>query len=157
MRSARAIAAFIELCSMPNSPVKTNPSDKLVKNLCTFLCQDESRTPIFARGKSVKRGILTLVHNPARGEATKESKDMIVETDAVKSARLVYRGAQMALSQLAATFGDDLLDKVPKLWSCMTEALLTTLGSSMPGRGTWVRFARLIPLSLQATLRRRMH
>lgn len=128
-RSANAIAAFIDICSAPDSPVRSNPSDKLVKNLCTFLCQDVSRTPIFAASKGLKKGILTLEYKPARGLATKDSKEASVESEDVVTARLVYRGAQLALSELAARFGPELLNRVPKLWSCMSETLLSVYES----------------------------
>ncbi|KAM0788287.1 hypothetical protein ACM66B_001433 [Microbotryomycetes sp. NB124-2] len=131
-RSAGAIAAFIELCTRPSSPVKTNPSDKLIKNLCTFLCQDVARTPIFAGSKGVKRGILTLMYNPARGEATKETKDKTTQElggGDNSAAKLVFRGAEFALARLSSLFGDDLLDRLPKLWSCMSDALFVTYSS----------------------------
>ncbi|KAK4703463.1 TATA-binding protein-associated factor, partial [Phenoliferia sp. Uapishka_3] len=128
-RSARSIAAFIDVCSAPGSTVKTNPSDKLVKNLCTFLCQDVSRTPIFSASKHLAKGILTLEYKPARGLATKEATAAQVDSEDVLAAKLVYRGAQLALSELAARFGPDLLDRVPKLWSCMSETLLSVYAS----------------------------
>lgn len=133
-RSARSIAAFIDLNSInipvpeDGKPSKPRPSDKLVKNLCTFLCQDISRTPIFADSKNSKRGILTLEYKPARGLALKEIKE-VVESDDIIAARLVYRGAQLALSELALRFGSRLLDRVPKLWSCMSEVLLQVFSS----------------------------
>ena len=127
-RAAGSIAALIDLCSSPASPVRVNPSDKLVKNLCTFLCQDISRTPIFGASKA-QEGILTLVHKPARGLAAKEAKEAAAETDEVVAARLVSRGAQLALTELATRFGPALLDRVPKLWSCMADALLAVFGS----------------------------
>ena len=130
-RSARAIAALIDLCSSRTSGLRVNPSDKLVKNLCAFLCQDVSRTPIFAATKSSSAGILTLQYNPARGTAEKSAKDKAVEveSDEVKAAKLVYRGAQLALSELAERFGPALLERVPKLWSCMADALLEVFAS----------------------------
>lgn len=136
-RSANAIAALIDLCSSPNSPVKTNPSDKLIKNLCTFLCQDVSRTAIFAATKANKKGILTIEYNPARGVATKESKVADPEPEDLLAAKLVYRGAEIALGQLAERFGADLLQKVPKLWSCMSDALLTTYSSREFSSSAW--------------------
>ncbi|GAA6002172.1 hypothetical protein JCM10207_003108 [Rhodosporidiobolus poonsookiae] len=128
-RSARSIAALIDVCSSPTSTVRVNPSDKLVKNLCTFLCQDVTRTPIFASTKNRVDCILTLEYNPARGEVEKGAKDVAVETPDQATAKLVYRGAQLALSELAQRFGPELLERVPKLWSCMTEALLEVFGS----------------------------
>ncbi|KAL8276295.1 hypothetical protein RQP46_011323 [Phenoliferia psychrophenolica] len=128
-RSAKSIAAFIDICSAPGSTVRTNPSEKLVKNLCTFLCQDVSRTPIFAASKHLAKGILTLEYKPARGLATKEIAGSQIDSDEILSAKLVYRGAQLALSELAARFGPNLLERVPKLWSCMSEALLDIYAS----------------------------
>ncbi|KAI5477115.1 hypothetical protein MNV49_006843 [Pseudohyphozyma bogoriensis] len=128
-RSARAIAAFIAVCSAPDSTVKSNPSDKLIKNLCAFLCQDESRTQIFAQTKTSSKGILTLEYKPARGLAQKEAKDAAVESSSQAAAKLVHRGAQLALGELAKTFGETLLQRAPKLWSCMSEALLFVYAS----------------------------
>lgn len=79
--------------------------------------------------KSTNKGILTLEYKPARGLAGKESKDAVVESEEVLTARLVYRGAQLALSQLAARFGPELLERVPKLWGCMSDALLSVYAS----------------------------
>ncbi|GAA6004805.1 DNA-binding ATPase [Rhodotorula paludigena] len=131
-RSAGAIAALIDFCSSPTSTLRVNPSDKLVKNLCTFLCQDTSRTPIFSATKATSAGILTLVYNPARGTAEKASAKEAaqVESEDEAAAKLVFRGAQLALSQLAARFGPELLDRVPKLWSCMADALLEVFASA---------------------------
>ncbi|BGP38652.1 TATA-binding protein-associated factor mot1 [Rhodotorula kratochvilovae] len=133
-RSARSIAALIDLCSSPTSGLRINPSDKLVKNLCAFLCQDVSRTPIFATAKTSGAGILTLELNPARGTAEKpaSAKDKAgeqPESEEVKVAKLVYRGAQLAISELAERFGPLLLERVPKLWSCMADALLEVFAS----------------------------
>ncbi|KAK4693941.1 hypothetical protein P7C70_g8834, partial [Phenoliferia sp. Uapishka_3] len=93
-----------------------NSSDKLVKDLCTFLCQDVSRTPIFSASKHLAKGILTLEYKPARGLATKEATASQVDSDDVLTAKLVYRGAQLALSELAARFGPDLLDRSASCW-----------------------------------------
>jgi TATA-binding protein-associated factor len=72
---------------------------------------------------------LTLEKKPARGLALKEGKDVAVDSEEVIATKLVYRGAQLALSELAARFDVQLLDKVPKLWSCMSESLLSTYAS----------------------------
>ncbi|GAA6037551.1 hypothetical protein NBRC10512_002557 [Rhodotorula toruloides] len=128
-RSARSVAAFIDYCSSPASTIRVNPSPKLVGNLCAFLCQDETRTPIFASAKSSRAGILTLQYSPARGTAEKASKDALAETPEQTAAKLVFRGAQLALTELASRFGSELLDKVPKLWSCMADPLIEMYGS----------------------------
>lgn len=120
---------MIEICSAPDSPIRLNPSDKLVKNLCTFLCQDVTKTPIFATSKSIDAGILSLRYKPARGLAGKEIK-ALEESEQVVASRLVFRGAQLALSELATKFESKLLDQVPKLWGCMSDAISSTLDSS---------------------------
>jgi TATA-binding protein-associated factor len=56
-------------------------------------------------------------------------KEVAVDTPDQAAAKLVYRGAQLALSELAERFGPELLERVPKLWSCMSEALLAVFGS----------------------------
>ncbi|GEM06888.1 SNF2-related helicase [Rhodotorula toruloides] len=135
VRSARSIAAFIDYCSSPTSTVRVNPSPKLVGNLCAFLCQDETRTPIFASTKSSTAGILTLQYRPARGTVDKAPKDAGAETPEQTAAKLVFRGAQLALTELASRFGPELLEKVPKLWSCMADPLVEIYGSGDVARG----------------------
>lgn len=131
-RSARAIANLIESCSDPISPVRVNPSDKLIKNLCTFLCQDISKTPIFASSKSIDAGILSLLYKPARGLAGKDAKP-VEDSEEVAATKLVFRGAQLALSELAIKFESRLLERVPKLWGCMSDAIITTFASGSFG------------------------
>lgn len=129
MRSARSVATFVSYCSSPASTLRVDPSPKLVGNLCAFLCQDETQTPIFASAKSSKAGILSLQYSPARGTIQKASKDASGETPEQAAAKLVFRGAQLALTELASRFGPDLLGKVPKLWSCMADPLVEFYGS----------------------------
>jgi TATA-binding protein-associated factor len=118
---------FINICSSPRLSGRANPSDKIIKNLATFLCQDSTQTPVFAQQKSATAGILTLADKPARGVAAKDSKEEpVVESEEVIKARLVRRGAQLALAELSAQFGRELIERVPKLWSCMTEGLEST-------------------------------
>jgi TATA-binding protein-associated factor len=127
-RSAQAIANLIELCSAPDSSVRINPSDKLVNNLCAFLCQDVSKTPIFATSKLIDAGILSLRYKPARGLAGKVPK-IEVDSEEVVASKLVFRGAQLALTALAAKFESKLLERVPKLWGCMSDAIVSTFAS----------------------------
>lgn len=72
---------------------------------------------------------MSLEFNPARGLATKETKESLIQSDEVIASKLVYRGAQMALQELATRFGDDLLERVPKLWGCMSDSLLNVFVS----------------------------
>lgn len=130
-RSAHAIAALIDVCSTPGSAVRLDPSDKIVKNLCTFLCQDVARTPLFAEATApgAPTGILSLHYAPARGLASKDARGPVEVSPEVLAARLVFRGAQLALAELAARFGDALLERVPKLWSCMADGLVSSFGT----------------------------
>lgn len=128
-RAASAIAALIDLCTCPETTMRVNPAPKLVGNLCAFLCQDIRLTPLFASAKSASAGILSLDKDPARGVAEKSNKvsqEATAESD--EATKLVYRGAQQALAALAERFGADLFTRVPKLWSCMADALLETYG-----------------------------
>lgn len=134
-RSARSIATFIDACSSPDAKVRVNPTDKIVGNLCTFLCQDVSQTPLFGQSKNVKDTIFTLKDKPARGLAVKEVREEVVESEDAVKAKLNRRGAQAALSQLAERFGENVLERMPKLWSCMTEALTRTFSQGEPELG----------------------
>ncbi|KAM0754707.1 hypothetical protein T439DRAFT_368083, partial [Meredithblackwellia eburnea MCA 4105] len=132
-RSARSIAAFIDLCSSPSTTLKSNPTDKLIKNLCTFLCQDTTRTAVFSTGRTINAHFISLVNKPARGLVTKEQLATPAESEDVRTAKLVYRGAMQALGELADRFGADLIDRLPKLWNCMSDALLALYSSSDSG------------------------
>lgn len=133
-RAARSIANFIEICKSQASPVKNDPSDKIVKNVCTFLCQDQSITPLFSASKGEKNAILSLKHvgtstsspqkqgdkNAANGTAVPDDTS---DPSSAKT-RLVRRGAEMAVRMLSERYEDRILAQIPKLWSCMSEGLL---------------------------------
>lgn len=137
-RCANSIASFIQLCTGPNSPIKVNPSDKIAKNICTFLCQDTTVTPIFSVQKNTAMGILKLEDesiSSSSGKGTRKGVSTSVkaeqsEDEAVVKARLVKRGAEMSITQLAQTFGDKLFDTVPRVWSGMSETLLSVLAEN---------------------------
>lgn len=118
-RTAHSVADFIALCSRPNSPVRVNPTDKVVKNICAYLCQDEKRTALFASSKADTDTILTLKKRPARGAAEKGGPS----SDEAAGDSVIFRGATAALRELGIVFGADLFDRVPRLWLSMTEAL----------------------------------
>ncbi|EGG04881.1 uncharacterized protein MELLADRAFT_116969 [Melampsora larici-populina 98AG31] len=127
-RSANALASFVDICTSPNSPVKNDPTDKIIGNLSTYLCQDESQTPTFVKGKASKRGIFLAQDNgirPSTGASDSGLTSEASSDEASSQAKLLRRGAELALSSLAAKFGDDLIDRIPKLWNCMSEPLLT--------------------------------
>ncbi|KAJ1024814.1 hypothetical protein NDA16_002854 [Ustilago loliicola] len=128
--SARSVAKLIEYCVSPVA--KSNPSDKIVKNLCAFVCQDTTRVAIFANSKNEREGILS-INEPAvvaKGPGRTSTKDEAVESEEVLQGKLIRRGAVAALVQLADLFGERLFDVVPMLWQCMSSALLSTFGST---------------------------
>ncbi|OLL22977.1 putative helicase mot1, partial [Neolecta irregularis DAH-3] len=114
-RSANAVADLIETCSTSGKIVAV---DKLIKNLCRFLCVDTSESPEFFRNESLKDIILSLKRDEERGP-----KDTLNREAEVKAARIKRRGAQFALAELCTRFGGDLLSKVPKLHECMIQPL----------------------------------
>lgn len=131
-RAANALATFIHDCTSGNAAIKVNPVEKLIKNVCSFLCQDTKATPLFSAAKSDSRGVYDIdIHGrnamvPVNANK-RASKGTVLpdaaEVEASGKATLVRRGAESTLKHLARLFGDQLLFQLPKLWSCMSEAL----------------------------------
>lgn len=125
-RSAVAVASFIEFCVQNNI---TQPPDKIVKNLCTFLCQDVGQTPTFAYTRSTTSGILSFqaVFKPTAQRNGKEnSKDRTEsQSDEAAKARLSRRGAGLAFDKLSTKFGPRLLEVIPAMWQSMVGGLLS--------------------------------
>ncbi len=117
-RSARAVAHLIEVCCRPEA--KSNPSGKIVKNLCAFVCQDTTITPVFDSAKATLEGIPS-IKDLAMG-STKEEQAEVVAGDS--EGRLIRRGAQVALNAVAKHFGAALFIKVPALWDGVAAGLL---------------------------------
>lgn len=114
-----AVANFVEFCVHRGL---SQPPDKIVKNLCTFLCQDVDQTPTFAFSRKFQDGILSFNKPPSMTANTKG--DAQATEDAAK-ARLSRRGASLAFVQLSDTFGHKLLEVVPKMWQSMAGGLLS--------------------------------
>jgi TATA-binding protein-associated factor len=118
-RSAHSVAALIDLCSSPRH-TGANPSDKVVKNLFTFLCQDTAINPIF---KPTSEGILSLKDDKPK-KATKAGVEE-EETEEQISMRIMRRGALMAFETAASRFGAGLFDRVPKFWEGISAPVIT--------------------------------
>lgn len=117
-RSAVAVSSFIDFCALHGL---SQPPDKIVKNLCTFLCQDVERTPTFAYHKKHLSGILSFQ------TASKASEYGVLEDGKAESrekARLSRRGAGLAFIGLSTKFGEKLLEVVPKMWHSMAGGIL---------------------------------
>ncbi|KAL5529004.1 hypothetical protein ACEPAG_4978 [Sanghuangporus baumii] len=124
-RSASAVATFIATCI---SMKIAQPPEKIVKNLCTFLCQDVEQTPAFALNKHLEKGvlsakaILTSESQAANGKASKIVQ-MDMSSDAEK-AKISRRGAELAFKELSTKFGEELFTHVPKMWEFMAGGLV---------------------------------
>lgn len=100
---------------------------KVIKNLCVFLCQDVTHTPLFADQTSKRTDILSFTADTARQVAAmplKLKEEAIPESKEVVNARVIRRGAVAAFAQLSSKFGKELFEKVPKLWQSVSDALL---------------------------------
>ncbi|GJJ12235.1 hypothetical protein Clacol_006476 [Clathrus columnatus] len=124
-RSARAVASVVAHCSRLGTTI---PLQKLVKNLCAFLCQDAEFTPTFAEEPS--EGILSFKRETAPIGRLKDKDSQSVSDDVVK-ARLTRRGAHLAFVELSNKFGPDLFQVLPAMWECMCGALLEIYSSGM--------------------------
>ncbi|WRT68269.1 uncharacterized protein IL334_005245 [Kwoniella shivajii] len=127
-RAASSVAYFIEYTTTPLFTGKVNPSDKVIRNLFTFLCSDTSITPIFASGQNATDGIITLREEKASVAAAAKkgaNKDIPEESDEQIAARVTRRGALEAFRALAKTFGERLFEEVPKFWEGISAALLS--------------------------------
>ncbi|OCH89091.1 SNF2 chromatin remodeling protein [Obba rivulosa] len=115
-RSAVAVASFVDFCVQREL---VQPPDKIVKNLCTFLCQDVGQTPTFAYAKKFLDGILSFSKSAIDGAPSPPS------TEDADKARLSRRGARLAFEELSTKFGPRLLEVVPKMWHSMAGGLLS--------------------------------
>ncbi|PWN20339.1 hypothetical protein BCV69DRAFT_270773 [Microstroma glucosiphilum] len=124
-RSARGVASFVAFCRSPLA--KADPSPKIVKNLCAFVCQDATRTAIFEATKKTREGILSLnepLSARSRGKAAAAPNVDLDESEEVRQGKLIRRGAEMTLQEMADRFGKDLFDLAPALWEGMTATLI---------------------------------
>ncbi|KAH9038908.1 hypothetical protein EDB85DRAFT_2072591 [Lactarius pseudohatsudake] len=118
-RSAVAVSSFVDFCALHGL---TQPPDKIVKNLCTFLCQDVEQTPTFAYHKKHLSGVLSF-RSPS-----KVADNGVPEEDKAESrekARLSRRGAGLAFVKLSTKFGEKLLETIPKMWQSMAGGILS--------------------------------
>ncbi|CAB4491398.1 unnamed protein product [Rhizophagus irregularis] len=120
-RSAATLASLVSLCSVADNSVRVNPNEKIVKNLCTFLCSDPTTTPDIQNNHK-KEGILSL-HKAKEPDKTSSNGDASSDDERLRSQKLIRRGAETALREFATQFGPKLFEVVPKLWTCMRSSL----------------------------------
>ena len=128
-----AVASFIDFCSQHRL---AQPPDKIVKNLCTFLCQDIENTPAFVYTRQTS-GILSfqaVFKPPSQRNGKENAKDKSdgQPADDVLKARLSRRGAGLAFDQLSIKFGPRLLEVIPAMWHSMAGGLLSACATSKP-------------------------
>lgn len=119
-RSAVAVADLVALCSRPDA--RTNPSEKIVRNLCAFVCQDTTHTAEFVTRKAAGDGILSLSELESGQRSSEEIEP------AIAAGQLIRRGAETALQHVCHKFGAALFEQVPALWESATAAVLTLFG-----------------------------
>ena len=130
-RSAVAVGSFVKFCIDHNL---MQPPDKIVKNLCTFLCQDAEQTPTFSYTTTILDGILSFQGSKAAAalaeNAKKDNASTTNNTDTTKS-RTTRRGSVLAFVELSNRFGSRLLDVVPKMWNSMAGGLTSACRSGV--------------------------
>lgn len=105
---------------------RINIVDKVVKNLCGFLCVDPVEVPEWLPNKNVE-GIMSLKkdikHDDVEvDESVNEesnNNDHILDDREVRNAIVKRRGGKIALEKLVIKFGPLLFEKIPKLLDLM--------------------------------------
>ncbi|KAF7727950.1 TATA-binding protein-associated factor mot1 [Apophysomyces ossiformis] len=126
-RSASTLADLVALCA--RSTGRLNPNDKIVKNLCKFLCSDTSKTPLL-EDSPVKSAILSIQKEDTGKSAANTSKEAPIITPEQKEAQLMKRGAETSLHVLCDRFGSKVFDIVPMMWECMSLKLRNVFGKA---------------------------
>lgn len=119
-RSAATLADLIALCERSHQS-RANPNDKIVKNLCTFLCSDLTVTPVLQENQT-QSGILSIQKEDVSSK-TKENISTNL-TPEQKDAQLTKRGAEIALRELCNRFGPRVFNTVPKLKECISQKVM---------------------------------
>lgn len=122
-RSASALATLVSSCSTTG---RRPAADKLVKNLCAFLCLDTSETPDFSRHVKMKDQIYSLKLDHTANERLEAS-----HSREIREARVKRTGAQMALEEMATRFQGELFHIVPKLQECIFTPLRVAFGKEI--------------------------
>ncbi|KAG0170991.1 TATA-binding protein-associated factor mot1 [Apophysomyces sp. BC1034] len=126
-RSASTLADLVALCA--RSTGRLNPNDKIVKNLCTFLCSDTTKTPVL-EDSPIKSAILSIQKEDTGKAAINASKEAPAITAEQKEAQLMKRGAETSLHVLCDRFGSKIFDTVPMMWECMSLKLKSVFGEA---------------------------
>lgn len=98
---------------------KQNVANKIVKNLCGFLCVDTSEVPEFLANSTLKDSILTLI---------KENSSLTVQDDIrlkrmAGEAQIKRKGGLSTLSRLLNVFGEDAMVEVSQFQKSLFDPL----------------------------------
>lgn len=125
-RAANAIAVFIENCLDPKTSLPPTPVSKIINNLASFICQDSARTPSYSMSRTIS-GIYALQEERKLAENKKATSNAAqyagVTFDDRADTACAGDGAERALQAIARLFGNDLFEKVPRLWEIISSAL----------------------------------
>merc|ERR1719427_2140684 len=140
--AARSLARVLNSCISR----ETSPNEKVIKNLCAFVCSNPEVTPLVSLTHlnglvDPSEGILTLFYNernaektsnksrktkkkanPIAGAPLQSTADIDNEED-IKKVEIQRRGAIHALTELAKFFGPELPNRMPKLWELSIELI----------------------------------
>jgi len=143
--AARSLVRVLNSCI----PREVSPSEKVVTNLCAFVCSNPEVTPLVTLSHlngsvDPSDGILSLFYNERKAEkATSKSKKSkknvkksasvagvtlqstadIDNEDDVKKVEIQRRGAMHAITEIAKFFGPELPVKMPKIWELSIELI----------------------------------
>merc|ERR1719427_202861 len=143
--AARSLARVLNSCISR----ETSPNEKVIKNLCAFVCSNPEVTPLVSLthlngSVDPSEGILTLVYNERNAEKTSsksrkskknakkdnpvagaplQSTAHIDNEEDIKKVEIQRRGAIHALTELAKFFGPELPNRMPKLWELSIELI----------------------------------
>ncbi|KAG5519323.1 hypothetical protein PMAC_001948 [Pneumocystis sp. 'macacae'] len=112
--SAKSLTDLVDLCASSHP----GAIDKLINNLCTFLCLDTSEIPEFYCNKTLQKCILSL----KKDQEDQCSKDISYEKNS-KEVYIKKNGARLVLINIAKTFGKNLFEKIPRLYACIFKSI----------------------------------
>ena len=119
--SAEGVSLLVNLCIKAS---RQSVVDKLIQNLCIYLCVDTVQTPDFNASKTLRSEIFSLKRDVDR-------KDQPAQISAARLAGIQRRGASLALLAIAKSFNDDLFEKIPILRQSMNRNLKLLAGSEL--------------------------
>ncbi|GMM57508.1 DNA-binding ATPase [Maudiozyma humilis] len=98
---------------------KSNVANKIVKNLCGFLCVDTSEVPDFSANSTYTENILTLI----KEDNSISNQDDVRVRKIAEEAKLKRQGGLYTLGKLLTTFDNEMLSQIPKFKSIILESL----------------------------------